>query len=93
MFFLKFRNLIITLGAVVCFVEFLAIDKVPSPERAHTVGVLHLIAAAYLLLTLILYITTWRLAWILVLRVLFAGFIVLMMGTAFMTGWDLITNS
>ncbi|MEP2669486.1 MAG: hypothetical protein ABJH04_10850 [Cyclobacteriaceae bacterium] len=93
MFLLKFRNLIITLGAVVCFVEFLTIDKVPSPESAHTVGILHLIAAAYLLLTLILYITTWRLAWILVLRVLFAGFIVLMMGTAFMTGWGLIANS
>jgi len=90
---LKYRNLIITLGAVVCFVEFLAIDKVPSSASAQTVGILHLAASVYLLLVLILYVTTWRMAWILVLRVLFAGFIVLMMSTAFMTGWKLIMDS
>ncbi|MFZ1807834.1 MAG: hypothetical protein WAU36_11450 [Cyclobacteriaceae bacterium] len=93
MFLLQFRNLIITLGALVCFVEFLAIDKVPAPESAYAVGILHLAASAFLLLTLVLYITTWRLAWILVLRVLFAGFIVLMMGSSFMTGWQLLANS
>ncbi|MEQ9414836.1 MAG: hypothetical protein RIF39_13450, partial [Cyclobacteriaceae bacterium] len=71
---LKYRNLIITLGAVVCFVEFLSIDKIPPPEYARTIGILHLMASTYLLLTLVLYASTWRMAWILLLRALFAGF-------------------
>lgn len=90
---LKYRNLIITLGAVVCFIEFLWIDKIPSPESVRTVGVLHLMASAYLLLTLVLYVSTWRMAWILLLRVLFAGFIVLMMVNALMVGLELLTNT
>lgn len=87
---LKYRNLIITLGAVVCFIEFLSIDKIPSPESARTIGILHLIASAYLLLTLVLYVTTWRMAWVLLLRVIFAGFIVLMMGYAFKQGFEIL---
>lgn len=87
----KYRNLIITIGAVVCFIEFLSIGKIPSPEASQTIGVLHLIASGYLLITLVLYITTWRMAWILVLRVVFAGFILLMMGYSFKTGFHLIS--
>lgn len=91
MVLLKYRNPIITGGAIVCLIEFLTVDKVPTSQSSLIVGILHIVASVFLLLTLILYITTWRLAWILVLRVLFAGFIVLMMGVAFMAGWDLLT--
>lgn len=90
---LKYRNLLITLGAVVCFIEFLSIGKTPAPESAQTMGILHLMASAYLLFTLVLYITTWRMAWILLLRALFALFIVLMMGNALIVGLELLTNS
>ncbi|HOO09454.1 MAG TPA: hypothetical protein PKW06_05915 [Cyclobacteriaceae bacterium] len=83
---LKYRNLLITLGALVCFVEFLSIGRVPSPGLERTVGVLHLVASAYLMLALVLYITTWRMAWVLLLRVLFAGFILLMIGYAIKQG-------
>ncbi|GAB1446137.1 hypothetical protein MASR2M41_18880 [Flammeovirgaceae bacterium] len=78
---------------MICFIEFLSIGKTPSPESAQTIGILHLMASAYLLLALVLYITTWRMAWILVLRVLFACFIVLMMGNAFIVGLELLKNS
>jgi len=90
---LKYRNLLITLGAVVCFIEFLSIGKTPPPESAQTMGILHLMTSAYLLFTLVLYITTWRMAWILLLRALFALFIVLMMGNALIVGLELLTNS
>ncbi len=78
------------MGTLGCFVEFLSIDVTPSPDYAQTVGILHLVASAYLLLTLVLYVSTWKMAWILLLRALFAGFITLMMINALMKGLEVL---
>jgi len=78
-------------GAVICFIEFLTIDQMPSPENAQLTGILHVMASVFLLLTLILYLSTWKWAWILILRVIFAGFIVLMMGYAFRRGMEMLS--
>jgi len=69
---------ILIIGAVVCFIEFLAIDTAPPQGYERIFGTLHLMASFLLLLTLILYISTWRRNWMLLLRVLFGGFLGLM---------------
>lgn len=87
---LKYRDWVITIGAIVCFVEFLMIGTKPAPEYEQLVGVLHLVASVVLLVTLFLYVSMWRIGWVLFLRVIFAGFIVFMMVLSFKLGVNLI---
>ena len=89
---IKYRDYFIIFGAVVCFVEFLTIDTQPDAEYTSLVGALHIMASVVLLITFILYVSMWRLGWILLLRIIFAGFIVLMMVQSFNAGLILLTE-
>lgn len=89
-FLLRYRDVFLIIGAVVCFIEFLLIDSTPSPEYAKTVGVLHLIASVILLITLVFYISAWKWGWVLVLRVIFGAFIGLMIYQSARVGLALI---
>ncbi|HEY5692563.1 MAG TPA: hypothetical protein VIS49_13995 [Cyclobacteriaceae bacterium] len=87
---LKYRDWIITLGAIICFIEFMSMGSSPIPEYAQLVGILHLAASLFLLAALILYVSMWRIGWVLFLRVIFAGFIAFMMVTSCQLGIDLL---
>ena len=80
-------------GAVVCLVEFMTIGNSPAPAYRQAVGFLHITGAMVLLVTLFLYVSMWRMGWILLLRVIFAGFIVFMMISSLRFGITLLSNS
>ena len=88
----KYRDWIIILGAVVCLVEFMTMEIQPVAEYRQAVGILHLTGSIVLLITLILYVSMWRMGWILLLRVIFAGFILFMMISSFRFGITLLSN-
>ena len=90
---LKYRDWVITFGAIVCFIEFLMMGSEPSSKYAQLVGTLHIVAAIVLIVTLILYVSMWRLGWVLFLRVIFAGFIVFMIVNSFQLGINLLFNT
>lgn len=86
----RYRDWIITFGAIICFVEFMTMGSSPAPEYAQLVGILHLVASLFLLTALLFYVSMWRIGWVLFLRVIFAGFIVFMMVTSFQLGINLL---
>ncbi len=88
---IKYRDYFIIFGAVICFIEFLAIDIHPGVEYSSLIGALHIVASVVLLITLILYVTMWKIGWILFLRIIFAGFIVLMMVQSFKAGYNILS--
>ncbi len=89
-FLLRYRDVFLIVGAIVCFIEFLVIDSTPSPEYAKTTGVLHVTASLVLLITLIFYISAWKWGWVLVLRIIFGAFIGLMIYQSALVGVRLL---
>jgi hypothetical protein len=87
----RYRDPIIIFGAVICLVEFLAMDYRSSLNSA-TKGILHLMAGIVLLATLILYVSTFRMGWNLFLRIIFAGFVLVMLIYTFRLAFDLLTS-
>lgn len=88
----KYRDWIITLGAVICFAEFWSVGYTPNESYIQLVGALHIAAALVLLITLVLYVSMWRVGWVLFLRVIFAGFIIFMLITSFKEGINLLNR-
>jgi hypothetical protein len=86
----KYKDWIITIGAIVCFVEFMSMGSSPAPAYTRLVGILHLSASLFLLVVLLFYVSMWRIGWVLFLRVIFAGFIVFMMVMSFQLGINLL---
>ncbi|MEZ4972429.1 MAG: hypothetical protein R2820_03930 [Cyclobacteriaceae bacterium] len=87
---IRYSNWIISLAAIVCLIEFIAIGQDVPPENAMIVAILHFCAAGYLTLALILYVIQWRWGWILAMRVIFAAFIVMMIYLSFREGQSLL---
>ncbi|HNP95686.1 MAG TPA: hypothetical protein PKJ63_08655 [Cyclobacteriaceae bacterium] len=88
---MRYRDVLISIAAVVCLVEFMAIGQDVSPENAMLIAILHFCASGYLSFALILYVMQWRWGWILAMRVIFAAFIVLMIYLSFREGQSLLS--
>lgn len=73
----RYRDPIIIFGALICLIEFMSRDGQPT-VHSFTEGILHGLAALVLLITLILYVSMFRKGWSLFLRIIFAGFILVM---------------
>ena len=89
----RYRDPIIIFGAVICFIEFMALGMEPAQKYIILVGVMHLMASFVLLITMVLYITMWRMGWVLFLRVIFAVFIVFMMISSLRFGINLLFSA
>lgn len=89
---MRYRDILISLAAVVCLIEFIAIGQDVAPENSLTVAILHFCASGYLTIALILYVMQWRWSWILAMRVIFAAFIALMIYLSFKEGQSLLSQ-
>jgi len=75
---MRYRDPFIIFGALVCLLEFMSMDGKPSVPSVGE-GILHGMAALVLMISLILYVSTFRRGWSLFLRIIFAGFILVML--------------
>ncbi len=84
----KARDIVIMVGAVIGFIEFMVIDT-DLDGQGQVAGMLHALAAVVMLVSLLLYVSTWKVAWITLLRAIFAGFLTFMMVVSFQRALEL----